>query len=45
MDLATGGDLRFHMCVKKNFTENQVRFFAGCLIESLKYIHEKGYIH
>jgi serine/threonine protein kinase len=45
MDLATGGDLRFHMCVKKTFTENQVKFFAACLIEALKYVHSKGYIH
>ena len=45
MDLATGGDLRFHMCIKKTFSETQVKFFSACLIESLKYIHGKGFIH
>ena len=45
MDLATGGDLRFHMCVKKTFNENQIKFFAACLMESMKFIHGKGFIH
>ncbi len=45
MDLATGGDLRFHMCVKKTFSENQVKFFAACLLESLRFVHSKGFIH
>jgi len=49
MDLLSGGDLRFHMRNKKNFTEEQTRknkkikfslgFFIACLISGLEHIH------
>ena len=45
LDLLTGGDLRFHLCYCRRFTEEQTRLFAACIILGLKSIHEKGFIH
>ena len=45
MDLLTGGDLRYHICHEKKFTENQTKFFCACVITSLEYIHSKNIIH
>jgi len=35
MDLMTGGDLRYHICKKHKFTEQQTRFFAACIFSGL----------
>ena len=32
MDLLTGGDLRYHICKNRKFTENQSKFFIACII-------------
>ena len=45
MDLFQGGDLRYHLCLKKKFTEIETKFFISCLLLSLKYIHSKNIIH
>jgi serine/threonine protein kinase len=45
MDYLSGGDLRFHLCVRRCFDENQTRFFIACLISGLEYIHKKNLIH
>ena len=45
MDLLTGGDLRYHICHKKRFTEEQTKFFIGCVLLGLEYIHSKNVIH
>ncbi len=45
MNYLSGGDLRFHICYTKFFTEYQIQFFAACLILGLKHIHKKGYVH
>ena len=45
MDLLTGGDLRYHHCHKKQFREDQTRFFISCIILGLEYIHKKNIIH
>ena len=45
MDLKTGGDLRYHLSQQKRFSEAQTRFFVGCLISSLEYLHENKVIH
>ncbi len=45
MDYLTGGDLRYHLCIKKNYTEDQGKFFIACLILSLEYIHNNNIIH
>ena len=45
MDLFTGGDLRYHICKKKKFTENQSKFIIGCVLTGLEYIHNNNIIH
>lgn len=45
LDLLTGGDLRFHMCCYRQFSEEQTRFFAACIILALKHIHMCNYLH
>ena len=45
MDLLTGGDLRYHICHKKQFNEEQSRFFSSCILLGLEYIHQNNIIH
>ena len=45
MDLFTGGDLRYHICHKRKFSENETKFFIACVIVGLEYIHNKNIIH
>ena len=45
MDLLTGGDLRYHICHKKQFNEEQARFFSSCILLGLEYIHLNNIIH
>ena len=45
MDLFTGGDLRYHICHKRKFSENETKFFIACVIIGLEYIHSKNIIH
>ena len=45
MDLLTGGDLRYHICHKKQFNEEQSRFFSSCILLGLEYIHINNIIH
>lgn len=45
MDLLTGGDLRYHIGKVRKFSEDQSRFFLGCVILGLEYIHSKNIIH
>ena len=45
MDLFTGGDLRYHICQKKKFTEQQTKFILACVITGLQYIHNNNIIH
>jgi serine/threonine protein kinase len=45
MDLLTGGDLRYHIARHRKFTEEQTKFFIGCIIVSLEYIHGKSILH
>lgn len=45
MDLVTGGDLRFHLCYMRSFSEEQTRFFIACILVALEYIHAQGYLH
>jgi serine/threonine protein kinase len=54
MDLLNGGDLRYHICRHRRFTEEQtsilflliwVGFFIACLVAGLEYIHNKNIIH
>ena len=45
MDLLTGGDLRYQICMRKKFFEEQTKFFIACIILSLDYIHTNNIIH
>ena len=45
MDLLTGGDLRYHICKHRLFSEAQTKFFIACIIQGLEYIHSKKVIH
>ena len=45
MDLLSGGDLRYHICHKKKFSESQTKFIIACVITGLQYIHSNNIIH
>ena len=45
MDLLTGGDLRYHVCKLRRFSENKTKFFFACIILGLEYIHSNNIIH
>ena len=56
MDLLNGGDVRYHICKYRRFTEEQTRklvnffnnligFWIACLVAGLEYIHNKNIIH
>lgn len=45
MDLLTGGDLRFHICKKRRFTEEQTKFVIACIVVALEYLHNHGILH
>jgi protein kinase A len=54
MDVLNGGDLRYHICKHRRFTEEQtskqtvfmlVGFFIACLASGLEYVHNKNIIH
>ena len=32
MDLLTGGDLRYHLCKIRHFSEEETKFFIACLL-------------
>jgi protein kinase A len=32
LDYMSGGDLRYHINKRKKFTEDQTKFFVGCLL-------------
>ena len=45
MDYLTGGDLRYQLCLKKKFSEQETKFFIACIILALEYIHTNNIIH
>jgi serine/threonine protein kinase len=56
MDYLSGGDLRYHLCRYRYFSEDKTSkliffiilflgFFVACLIAGLEYIHAKNIIH
>ena len=45
IDYLDGGDLRFHICQQRLFSEEQTKFFLACLILGLEYIHKCNVIH
>ena len=45
MDYLSGGDLRYHICRRNYFTEEETKFIAACITLNLNYIHERNVIH
>ena len=45
MDLLSGGDLRYHHCRCRRFSEDQTKFFLACIILALEYLHSHKVIH
>ncbi|CAD8076550.1 unnamed protein product [Paramecium sonneborni] len=45
MDFLAGGDLRFHICKHRQFSEPITKHIAACIIIGLDYIHSNGIIH
>ena len=45
LDLLTGGDLRFHLCNQKHFSETSSRFIVACVLLALKPVHQRGFLH
>ena len=45
MDYLSGGDLRYMICRRNFFTEDETKFIAACITLNLNYIHDKNVIH
>ena len=45
MELLSGGNLRYHLSLRKRFNENQIKFIIGCIMIGLKYIHSQNILH
>lgn len=45
MDFMGGGDLRYHLCKNRRFSETISKHIAICIIIGLEYIHQNGVIH
>ena len=45
LDLKQGGDLRYHICRKHKFTEQQTRFITACIFLGLEHMHQQRIIH
>ena len=45
MDYLSGGDLRYMICCRNYFTEEEVKFISACITLNLMYIHDKNIIH
>ena len=45
MDLLPGGNLRYHISVKRRFSEKQNKFLIGCILVGLEYIHSQNILH
>ena len=41
MDYLSGGNLRYHICKKNFFTEQETKFIAACIVLNLNYLHQK----
>ena len=44
-DLLTGGDLRYQLCINKKFNESTSKYFIGCILLGLEYLHSNRIIH
>lgn len=45
MDYCNRGDLRYHLGNRRKFKEEEARFFLGCIVLCLEYLHAHKVIH
>ncbi len=45
MDLLVGGDLRYHMGVRRRFRESESKFLIACIMLGLEFLHLNNVIH
>jgi serine/threonine kinase 32 len=45
LDLALGGDMRFHLLETGTFSSEQIIFYAAEIGSALDYLHEKNIVH
>ena len=45
MDLLSGGDLRYHICRHRKFSEDETKFIICNIILGLEYIHSNKMFH
>ena len=45
MDYLSGGDLRYMICHRNYFTEEEIKFISACITLNLIYIHGNNIIH
>lgn len=45
LDLLLGGDLRYHIARNRKFSEEETKFFIGCLVQALETVHGCSIIH
>ena len=45
MDLLPGGNLRYHITMKRRFNEKQNKFLIGCILVGLEYLHGENILH
>lgn len=45
MDFLNGGDLRYHIGLRRRFSENEAKFFIACIILGLNYLHSNNILH
>jgi serine/threonine protein kinase len=45
LDYMKGGDLRYHLSRHRTLNEVQAKFFAGCIVLGLEYLHSNRIIH
>lgn len=45
MDYLGGGDLRYHICKHRRFSELQTKFFVANIVLCLEYLHNNSIIH
>ena len=45
MDLLPGGNLRYHLSMRRRFNEKQNKFLICCILVGLEYIHGENILH
>ena len=45
MDYLSGGDLRYHIGIRRVFSEDETKFIIQCIIVGLEYMHNNSVIH